>query len=334
MADEPYKEWYPGIEIAKAAIVEAGEGAVLSFDVTFSGKGYSYKLSSEWTSKIVPSFAEVEGYNDEWSTVYSTESTITFTFTKEDIEFLSTTGDGNLHISGAGDGGTMIVSNVTLTTEDGDEGDDNKGEWINLLGDNSIINNNTWGPAPLVKAPGDVEAYSTDIQADCANPWDAQLFIVGDQALVAGDKIHVSFKYYCTDSRTIETQSQANAGQYIHYECIGNLDAAAEWKTFDKEITVTAAMAEKEENGEILQFKTIAFNLGTDPAAATFYIADVVFEKYKASNAINDIEVVDNSNAPVEYFNLQGVKVNIDNAANGIYVRRQGTEVKKVLIRK
>lgn len=40
---------------------------------------------------------------------------------------------------------------------------------------------------------------------------------------------------------------------------------------------------------------------------------------------------VDNSNAPVEYFNLQGVRV--ANPDAGIYIRRQGSETVKVIIR-
>lgn len=39
----------------------------------------------------------------------------------------------------------------------------------------------------------------------------------------------------------------------------------------------------------------------------------------------------DNANAPVEYFNLQGVRV--ENPENGIFIRRQGTSVEKVVIR-
>ncbi len=38
-----------------------------------------------------------------------------------------------------------------------------------------------------------------------------------------------------------------------------------------------------------------------------------------------------NSDAPVEYFNLHGVK--ITNPGTGIYIRRQGAEVEKVAIR-
>ncbi len=46
-------------------------------------------------------------------------------------------------------------------------------------------------------------------------------------------------------------------------------------------------------------------------------------------SAIKDVNV-DNSEAPVEYFNLQGVRV--QNPSNGLYIRRQGTDVKKVIL--
>lgn len=41
--------------------------------------------------------------------------------------------------------------------------------------------------------------------------------------------------------------------------------------------------------------------------------------------------IVADENAPVEYFNLQGVKV--ENPENGLYIRRQGSKVEKVVIR-
>ena len=54
------------------------------------------------------------------------------------------------------------------------------------------------------------------------------------------------------------------------------------------------------------------------------------FEIIRATTAVNEIGV-DNADAPVEYFNLQGVRVN--NPANGLYIRRQGNDVKKVLVK-
>lgn len=41
----------------------------------------------------------------------------------------------------------------------------------------------------------------------------------------------------------------------------------------------------------------------------------------------------DNTDAPVEYYNLQGVRISADNLTPGIYIRRQGSEVSKVLVR-
>lgn len=57
------------------------------------------------------------------------------------------------------------------------------------------------------------------------------------------------------------------------------------------------------------------------------YVADANGE----AAGINAIEA-DNSNAPVEYYNLQGVRLSSDNLPAGIYIRRQGTEVKKVYV--
>lgn len=50
------------------------------------------------------------------------------------------------------------------------------------------------------------------------------------------------------------------------------------------------------------------------------------------TNAIDGIEI-DSANAPVEFYNLNGVRVNGDSLAPGIYIRRQGNDVKKILVR-
>ena len=70
-----------------------------------------------------------------------------------------------------------------------------------------------------------------------------------------------------------------------------------------------------------------------DPTAKT--PIEVSFTKNPLNgdtNGITDI-TVDNSNAPVEFYNLQGVRVNADNLTPGIYVRRQGSQVSKVLVK-
>ena len=42
---------------------------------------------------------------------------------------------------------------------------------------------------------------------------------------------------------------------------------------------------------------------------------------------------VDNADAPVEYFNIQGMQVSADNLTPGLYIKRQGTETTKVLVK-
>lgn len=49
---------------------------------------------------------------------------------------------------------------------------------------------------------------------------------------------------------------------------------------------------------------------------------------YTGGSAVSEISF--DENAPVEYFNLQGVKVT--NAENGLYIRRQGNKVEKVMM--
>lgn len=55
-----------------------------------------------------------------------------------------------------------------------------------------------------------------------------------------------------------------------------------------------------------------------------------VSEALKAGAGVSNV-TVDDSNAPVEYFNLQGVRV--ANPENGLYIRRQGNTATKVLVK-
>ncbi len=53
---------------------------------------------------------------------------------------------------------------------------------------------------------------------------------------------------------------------------------------------------------------------------------------FQASSGVNAISV-DEANAPVEVFNLNGVKVNADNLTPGLYIRRQGTKASKFIVK-
>ena len=73
------------------------------------------------------------------------------------------------------------------------------------------------------------------------------------------------------------------------------------------------------DNQRVVTFK----NTGEQPFA-------VLEVEYTKASGINDINV-DNANAPVEYFNLQGIRV--ENPSNGLYIRRQGNKVEKVCVK-
>lgn len=51
--------------------------------------------------------------------------------------------------------------------------------------------------------------------------------------------------------------------------------------------------------------------------------------EYPGGSGVNDI-IADDANAPVEFFNMQGVKVSGDEP--GLYIRRQGAKVSKVIL--
>lgn len=79
-------------------------------------------------------------------------------------------------------------------------------------------------------------------------------------------------------------------------------------------------------------------NTMTAPQSGTFTLT----AEYKGIKATTNVVVdngsagiddlfVDEENAPVEYYNSQGIRVN--NPSNGIYIKRQGSTVTKVLVR-
>lgn len=84
----------------------------------------------------------------------------------------------------------------------------------------------------------------------------------------------------------------------------------------------------------------VTVNGTVDSKGAADFVIDVVWKnipikctfKGQGAAAIEGIEI-DSANAPVEFYNLNGVRVNGDSLAPGIYIRRQGNDVKKILVR-
>lgn len=60
------------------------------------------------------------------------------------------------------------------------------------------------------------------------------------------------------------------------------------------------------------------------------YLSAKIADKSKGIDEIG----IDEANGPVEYYNLQGVRVASENLVPGFYIVRQGSKTAKVFIRK
>ncbi len=110
----PEDGWYPGVTIPKDKIIAAGENATLTITVTINeGKdGWSYKLSTGWTGVVIPSFALVDGYSEQYNTVWTTSPQVKHVITADDITTLQANGDSNFHITH----GDAVINKVTIAS--------------------------------------------------------------------------------------------------------------------------------------------------------------------------------------------------------------------------
>lgn len=80
----------------------------------------------------------------------------------------------------------------------------------------------------------------------------------------------------------------------------------------------------------ILNEKYTTTNPPTTSTYDKFFVEAIIFVPFNPfQTGIENIEA--DSNAPVEYFNLQGIRVS--NPSNGVFIRRQGKTASKVLIK-
>ena len=77
------------------------------------------------------------------------------------------------------------------------------------------------------------------------------------------------------------------------------------------------------------QYGSFGDNTAEEAAEAGTYVLPTLY-KLGNGSSVAVVEVED-ADAPVEYFNLQGVRVS--NPENGLYIRRQGSKVEKIVIR-
>lgn len=179
---------------------------------------------------------------------------------------------------------------------------------------------------PVASEGGKV--YYCPINADPTEAWDSQFFILFDEPVEADTPMKVSFDYYCSDERNIDTQAHGLPGQYHHYVFIGSLSAKPEWQHHSWEGEVSGSHAGAD------GCWAIAFNLSSKPEAATFYINNVIVQIEKeVGGEPGAVETVNAIIVPAKgVYNLQGVKVanSLEEvAAPGLYIANGKKVVKK-----
>ena len=118
-----------------------------------------------------------------------------------------------------------------------------------------------------------------------ADAWESQFWIVSNEVLHIGDKIHVAFDYRADGGcagTNVDTQAHFGPGEYQHWSCAGTVSFTDEWKTYDKTFTVDASMAKEADTG----MKSIAFNMSPNTAPGAYYIDNVVLEIEKEGDGI------------------------------------------------
>ena len=114
-------------------------------------------------------------------------------------------------------------------------------------------------------------------------PHSTQFFVKADRVLEIGNICKLSFKYRADKDAGSDSQSHVNPGEYIFYNAGVSVNFTPEWKTFEKEFTVSAEMVT---NDGIKPFQTIAWNLGVLKEANTYYFDDIKWEIKESGNKI------------------------------------------------
>jgi hypothetical protein len=162
-------------------------------------------------------------------------------------------------------------------------------------------------------------------------------YVIITNVIVTWDYVTPSFVQSSVNNDTRVLTVQAKDGQSIYYQInsFNKSNAPALKAVSLSDLTQVADGSDNWEGSDGVytydlnklsasNFLSVYAVNGTKISAASSYSVD---------GPISGIEGVaaDSQNAPVEYYTLQGVRVN--NPGTGLYIRRQGTKIEKVAIR-
>ena len=134
------------------------------------------------------------------------------------------------------------------------------------------------GPAVITAGAGKngsrgiVVKSADETEKEGAQAWDTQFWIVLNEAVPAGTKVHVEFDYMASQAAKASTQAHGEPGAYQHWAAIGEVNFTTEWQTFSTDIEVNDAMAKGDGgNGDGVGLLSIAFNLQEEKSATDYH---------------------------------------------------------------
>ncbi|MCQ2242929.1 MAG: hypothetical protein MJZ32_01585 [Bacteroidaceae bacterium] len=179
------------------------------------------------------------------------------------------------------------VWNVYVDTENGVMAFEQvEGEEVVIEPDEEIVPNPTefvinaverdWKPAKEDGTPQDGEEGIGEGQ-----PWDNQFFLIGKRALEVGEEVFVAFDYMATAPATVGTQNSQNAGTYLHWAGLGNIEFTTEWQHFEATVTIPSETAGKQNSW--------TFNLSNAKAANEYHIKNIIFCNAEKTHSLIDM---------------------------------------------
>ena len=190
---------------------------------------------------------------------------------------------------------------------------------------------------------GEMEYWPGDVNGDgVVNTDDKEQTIV--HAISDGKKVTIynAFRSGWDNPITVDIDDATKKASIKDQNItIGGVAAALTTETHEAAIEglirdVSWDVDKRDDNpNSVLDFGTI---IAHDKAAAKdlFKYESVRFyckENVAVDNAGVAEIVIDDENAPVEFYNLNGVRVNSDNLVPGLYIRRQGAKASKIIVR-
>lgn len=186
---------------------------------------------------------------------------------------------------------------------------------------------------------GEMEYWPGDVNGDCVDKEQTIVHAISDGKKVT---IYNAFRSGWDNPITVDIDDAAKKASIKDQNItIGGVAAALTTETHEAAIEglirdVSWDVDKRDDNpNSVLDFGTI---IAHDKAAAKDLLKYESVRFYCKENVAVDNAgvaeiVIADENAPVEFYNLNGVRVNSDNLVPGLYIRRQGAKASKIIVR-